>query len=580
MTQQPHDPKTSAEAQAAPSDSTNSPPSNDVGMAPLGLCAGPGWMVVAGLLAGLVAWIVFDHAFPFFKPPTSAGPPPVPVAGPPSPAEGEQQTAEIIALDLRNSIAAGAVLGALAGLVFAVVEALRRPRRGASLALIAIGVLLAAGFGALAGFAAQEFHEAWRLDRRLEPMQRTMAMQGIFWVLVAVGVGLGLGLFAGRFRWMLGTVLQAVMSMVVFALGYVMLAGFLFPIDNADQIVPASSGNRALWCLAAMAILGLFLGLARQRRKASSVPSAPQPGVRVPILAALLTAVSFASAPVLAADGFELKDSPGQTLNVVLDGKPVARYVYAYDPDRFHDTYKPFLHVLDADGKEPITKGPGGFYTHHRGIFIGWSRLTVGGRSYNLWGMGGGVQIHQKFLDQQIGPDQASFTAQVAWNATSGEPLLEERRTFVFHRRPAPSLVMVDVASELKAVAGDTLLDGDPEHAGVHYRPANELDKTKTKYVFPQEGNNPRKDKDLSWAAETYVLGDKSYTVQQMNHPGNPKDTVWSAYRDYGRFGAFFKKELKDGQSLTLRYRFWVLGGEAPPRGEFQRQWEEYAKQP
>ena len=313
MTQQPHDPETSAAAQAAPSDSTNSLPSNGVGTAPQGLCAGPGWMVVAGLLAGLVAWIVFDNAFPFFEPPTSVGPPPAPVAGPPSLAEGEQQTAEIIALGMKNSIAAGAVLGALAGLIFAVVEALRRPRLGASLALIVIGVLLAAGFGALAGFAAQEFHEAWRLDRRLEPMQRTMAMQGIFWVLVAVGVGLALGLFAGRFRWVLGTVLQAVMSMVVFALGYVMLAGFLFPLDNADEIVPASSGNRALWCLAAMAILGLFLGLARQRRKASSAPSAPQPGVRVPILAALLTAASFASAPVLAAGGFELKDSPGQT---------------------------------------------------------------------------------------------------------------------------------------------------------------------------------------------------------------------------------------------------------------------------
>jgi hypothetical protein len=202
----------------------------------------------------------------------------------------------------------------------------------------------------------------------------------------------------------------------------------------------------------------------------------------------------------------------------------------------------------------------------------------VAGKSYDLWGMGGGVQIHQKFLDQKAGADQASFTAEVLWNAKSGEPLLEEQRTFVFHRRPAPTLVLVDVVSTLKAVAGDTLLNGDPEHAGVHYRPANELDKSQTKYVFPQEGNDPRKDKDLPWAAETYVLGDKTYAVQQMSHPGNPKDTIWSAYRDYGRFGAFVKPELKNGDSLTLRYRFWALAGEAPPRVEFQRQWEEFAK--
>ncbi len=307
---------------------------------------------------------------------------------------------------------------------------------------------------------------------------------------------------------------------------------------------------------------------------------AMQVRLRFALPALLLCSSWLVTSQAPAAQGFELRDVPGVSLEVKLDGKPVARYEYAYAADRFQDTYKPFLHVLDADGKEPITKGPGGFYTHHRGIFIGWTKLTVAGKSYDLWGMGGGVQIHQEFLDQKAGADQASFTAEAQWNAKSGEPLLEEQRTFVFHRRPAPTLVLVDVVSTLKAVAGDTLLNGDPEHAGVHYRPANELDKSQTKYVFPQEGNDPRKDKDLPWAAETYVLGDKTYAVQQMSHPGNPKDTIWSAYRDYGRFGAFVKPELKNGDSLTLRYRFWALAGEAPPREEFQRQWEEYSESP
>jgi hypothetical protein len=282
----------------------------------------------------------------------------------------------------------------------------------------------------------------------------------------------------------------------------------------------------------------------------------------------------------LAAEGFELQDVPGHALEVKLDGKPVARYEYDYDAERFHDTYKPFLHVLDEAGKEPITKGPGGFYTHHRGIFIGWSRLTVADKAYDLWGMGGGVQIHQKFLEQETGADLASFTAEVHWNAKNGEPLLEEQRTFAFQRRPLPTLVLVEVVSKLKAVGGDVVFNGDPEHAGVHYRPANELDKAQTKYLFPQAGNDPRKDKDLPWVAETYLLGDKAYTVQQMDHPSNPRNTIWSAYRDYGRFGAFVKPEVKRGESLTLRYQFWARAGEAPPREEFQRQWDEFAKQP
>ena len=300
--------------------------------------------------------------------------------------------------------------------------------------------------------------------------------------------------------------------------------------------------------------------------------------VRVVTLTALFCTSWLDRSPATAAEGFQLHDVPGVSLEIRLDGKAVARYEYTYAADRLHDTYKPFLHVLDADGKQPITKGPGGFYTHHRGIFVGWTRLTVGGKSYDLWGMGGGVQIHQKFLDQQAGAKQASFTAQVRWTSKSGEPLLEEQRTHVFHRRPTPTLVLVDVASTLKAVAGETLLNGDPEHAGVQYRPANELDKSKTRYVFPQEGNDPRKDKDLPWVAVTYALGDKSYTVQQMNHPSNPKNTLWSAYRDYGRFGAFVKPEIKNDESLTLRYRFWALAGAAPARETLQRQWDEFAR--
>nr|MCU0875452.1 PmoA family protein [Pirellulaceae bacterium] len=98
---------------------------------------------------------------------------------------------------------------------------------------------------------------------------------------------------------------------------------------------------------------------------------AMQVRLRFALPALLLCSSWLVTSQAPAAQGFELRDVPGVSLEVKLDGKPVARYEYAYAADRFQDTYKPFLHVLDADGKEPITKGPGGFYTHHRGIFIG-----------------------------------------------------------------------------------------------------------------------------------------------------------------------------------------------------------------
>jgi len=54
--------------------------------------------------------------------------------------------------------------------------------------------------------------------------------------------------------------------------------------------------------------------------------------------------------------------------------------------------------------------------------------------------------------------------------------------------------------------------------------------------------------------------------VLHTNHPDNPKGTVYSAYRDYGRFGAFFKETINSGETLTLRYQIWVAEGQMPER--------------
>ena len=50
----------------------------------------------------------------------------------------------------------------------------------------------------------------------------------------------------------------------------------------------------------------------------------------------------------------EFKDSKGKHLDVVSDGKILVRYMYEHDtstPEKHHETYKPYLHVFDAEGK-------------------------------------------------------------------------------------------------------------------------------------------------------------------------------------------------------------------------------------
>jgi len=274
---------------------------------------------------------------------------------------------------------------------------------------------------------------------------------------------------------------------------------------------------------------------------------------------------------------FIFNDTAGKHLDVLQEGRLLARYMYAYDPsspDRLEQTSKPFLHVFDPDGRTPITNGPGGEYPHHRGIFIGWRKLTVGDKSYNFWGMNDGHQVHRTFV---MHTDKTGFTSLVDWVATDGKVLLTEERSFRFLPPTAPAYAVIETGSKLKAVAGDAVLDGDPEHAGLQFRPANELDRASTEYVFPKENADPRVDRDYPWVGESYTLNGKPFSIVYLNHPQNPIDAVISAYRDYGRFGAFFKAAIPQGGERTLRVRFLIIAGPMPSADLIQNAYNQFA---
>ena len=298
-----------------------------------------------------------------------------------------------------------------------------------------------------------------------------------------------------------------------------------------------------------------------------------------PIAFVLFAAASFASVSQ-AADGFTFKDTPGQHFDVLRDGKLVARYMNGHDistPERRNETYKPFLMVYNAAGTAPITKGAGGTLPHHRGIYIGWNGISVGGKKYDRWHMKDGDQVHEKFTAQTEGKDQASFTSFVKWEgATPQDTLIEEERTLTFLPAPAPGYILIDMVSKLKAVAGETSLNRDAEHAGLHWRPADNLDRSKTLFMYPVENANPHKDRDYPWFGESYTLPEGRFSVVYLNHPENPKDASISAYRDYGRFGACFVTTIPANETLTIRARFFVMEGELPSAEVIQQTWNAY----
>ena len=290
--------------------------------------------------------------------------------------------------------------------------------------------------------------------------------------------------------------------------------------------------------------------------------------------------VALLAGTVVAAESF--KDTEGKSLDILSNGKPLVRYMYEYDvstPEKKHDTYKVFYHVMNEEGTDTLTKGPGDKFTHHRGIFIGWSRLQHGGKGHDLWHMkSGSAQVHKEILKQEADDKKSTLSTLIHWLAADGETVcIEEKRTVTVHHGAKGAHLLLDFETELKAVNGDVELKGDPEHAGFQYRPHQDVVRNKSsKYTFHEEGVTAKNAKDLPWAALTYDLKDRKYTVQHMNHPANPKGVRYSAYRDYGRFGAFFEQPIKGGESLKLKYRIRITGGEAPARDLMAGQYEQF----
>ena len=85
---------------------------------------------------------------------------------------------------------------------------------------------------------------------------------------------------------------------------------------------------------------------------------------------------------------------------------------------------------------------------------------------------------------------------------------------------------------------------------------------------------------DLPWTAMSFGLKGTDYTVQHMNHPGNPSPTEYSAYRGYGRFGAWFQGTIPKGEILKIKYRLWISTGEIPTREKMARKYTAFKSNP
>ncbi|HAA50181.1 MAG TPA: hypothetical protein DCE43_10710 [Planctomycetaceae bacterium] len=284
--------------------------------------------------------------------------------------------------------------------------------------------------------------------------------------------------------------------------------------------------------------------------------------------------------------GFSWKNSPGRYTDVLHGDRPIVRYMYkAYenDPAKRDLDNKPFHHVFDPAGTRLLTKGTGGLYTHHQGLFYGFTRCTFPGGKCNTWYCHEGEhELHRKVLAEEAGPVVARHRTEIDWNDLEGKPFCRENRELAVFAVGGGTLI--EWSSRLWSVRGTVTLDGDAQHAGFQFRAADEVaqrQKQKLVYYLRPDGKgelgatrNPIKGKgaedpvnkpmvNMPWNAMSFVLGPQRYTAVYLDSPRNPKPS-FASERAYGRFGGWFGKQtLVEGKRpIELIYRVWVQRGE------------------
>lgn len=291
-------------------------------------------------------------------------------------------------------------------------------------------------------------------------------------------------------------------------------------------------------------------------------------------------------------DSFSWENIGPQSARLGLSGRPVIQYEFpVFDPDDIKHTKKPFHHVFSPSGERFITKGPGGRFSHHRGIYLGYYAFIDGSeKRVDIWHARNGERSeHNRVIRTMEGPVMGGHVLAIDWKDHDGEVFVTEEREVRSFRQPAGQ-ILIDVRSRLTAHRDHVLLAGDRHHAGLQFRAAQEVAENPeaTRFIRPQGWNHIPSDTELGgeyihdfpWNSMYFEIDGKAFTVAYLSHPTNPAGAEMSE-RLYGRFGEFFAKELERGQYFDMNYRFWIKeGDDAPDQTDIQRRFEIYAYPP
>ncbi len=309
----------------------------------------------------------------------------------------------------------------------------------------------------------------------------------------------------------------------------------------------------------------------------------------------LLASLAFVFALASSAQAFSAefavtKADDGVTVN--LDGKLFTRYLIAAGP-------KPYLWPIVSPAGKPITRafpmekveGEKQDHPHHRSFWFTHGNVN----DVDFWSESGknGTIKHREFTKVEGGPT-ATISAVNDWLAPDGKKVLEDARTVTFRTGEAGARI-IDFDITLKATEGPVTF-GDTKEGSFGVRVPTTMDVLSKKggKIVNSEGlaDDAAWGKPARWVDYHGPVDDAVEGIAILNHPKSFRyPTTWHV-RTYGLFAANpfglrdFNKggpegthKLAQGESMTLRYRVIIHGGDEKA-AKIAEAFEAYSKEP
>lgn len=331
-----------------------------------------------------------------------------------------------------------------------------------------------------------------------------------------------------------------------------------------------------------------------------SVPESSPPAVRltfvVPGETPALTSRRFRVDPRAVPEGdrpWSLTGPSGGSLRLANRGRPVFRYNTA--PVSHPDFPKvpardAYIHPAFTSSGAVITGDYSKFHPHHRGIFLAYTKTTVGDLHPDFWNThnGTGRIIFDRLDSATAGPVTARFVARHHWEATGAGTVLRERWEVEAYDVPGWPCWVFDLTSTQQA-EGKPIELPKYRYGGMAYRGAEPFVKGPLDVLTSSGLDRKRGDqKPARWVDLTGPVADGSDRyggALVLDHPSNPHHpTPARIHPTTLPFVAFTPSHdrpltLPADRPTVFRYRF-VLHDGRPDDARDERLWRDFAEPP